>query len=71
MWCVLGEATPNEAVLPDPNPDAAPGLGDGWSAPCLDEVAVPDEGAMGVDGSMAISEGTQSFPLVKWIVLSN
>ena len=71
MWCVLGEATPNEHVYLDPNPDAAPVWGDGWSAPCPDEVAMPDEGAMGVDGSMAISQGTQSFVLVKWIVLSN
>ena len=50
--------TPNELVLPDPNPDAAPVLGDGCSAPCPDEVVVPDEGAMGGDSSMAISQGT-------------
>ena len=66
MWCVLGEATPNELVFPEPNPDdVAPVLGDGWSAPCPDEVAMPDEGAMGEDGSMAISQGTQSFVLVQ------
>ena len=71
MWCVLGEATPNEPVLSDPNPDAAPVLGDRWSAPCPDEVAVPNEGAMGGDGSMAISQGTHFFVFIKWIVLSN
>ena len=66
MWFVLGEATPNELVYLDPNPDAAPGLGDGWSAPCHDEVGVPDEGVMGVDSSMAISLGTQFFLLVNF-----
>ena len=66
MWCVLGEATLNELVFPEPNPDdAVPVLGDGWSAPCPDKVAMPDEGAMCGDGSMAIAQGTQSFVLVK------
>ena len=44
-------------------------LGDGCSAPCPDKVVVPDEGAMGVDGSMAITLGTQSFVLVKFLFL--
>ena len=36
-----------------------------------DKVAVAEEGAKGMDRSMAISQGTQSFVLVKCIVLSN
>ena len=32
---------------------------------------MPDKGAMGGDGSMAISQGTHFFVFVKWIDLSN